>query len=175
MNASRKAGVDCVALSSFRPTDRSALPRPKLQAPTRSFSIAPDQKDFARSKLETAFTTLPVFVRINAAGTTWHEADLAAVAALNVAGIILPKAEMGENLDNIAGGPHPVLALIETARGMADARSIASTTGVARIVFGSLATAPTSASRMNGNVCSPPGLNSSWRLAAPASRRRSTG
>jgi citrate lyase subunit beta / citryl-CoA lyase len=143
MDDSRKAGVGCVA-PLFVPANR---PERFVKAAASGAdaiildledAVAPDQKNFARSKLETAFTTLPVFVRINAATTTWHEADLAAVATLNVAGIILPKAEMGKSLDNVALRPHPVFALIETARGMAEARSIASTTGVARMVFGSL-------------------------------------
>lgn len=143
MNASRKAGIGCVA-PLFVPANRperfakAAVSGADAIILDLEDAIAPDQKDFARSKLETAFTALPVFVRINAAGAAWHEADLAAVAALDVAGVILPKAEMGKSLDDIAGGPHPVLALIETARGMADARSIAATAGVARIVFGSL-------------------------------------
>ena len=45
-------------------------------------AVAADAKDAARAALATDFTDLPVIVRINAAGTAAHDADLAAMAAL---------------------------------------------------------------------------------------------
>ena len=45
-------------------------------------AVAADAKNVARSALRLDFTDLPVIVRINAATSAEHEADLAAVAAL---------------------------------------------------------------------------------------------
>ncbi len=104
-------------------------------------AVAPANKDAARVMLATGFGNVPVLVRINARGTPWHAADLAAVAALDLAAIVLPKAEMDGALDAIhAGlaGRLPVIALIETARGLADARAITAHPAVARIAFGSI-------------------------------------
>lgn len=94
-------------------------------------------KAAARDALRVDFTTLPVLVRINAAGTPWHGEDLAAVERLALAGIVLPKAEAGPALDDLPTR-HAVVALVETARGMANVRSIAAHPRVARLAFGSL-------------------------------------
>ena len=102
-------------------------------------AVAPKRKDAARAALRADFTPLPVFVRVNGIGTPWHEADVAAAANLSVAGIILPKSEWGVRLDMLLEEcVVPVLALIETAHGLAEARRIASLDGVARLVFGSI-------------------------------------
>lgn len=95
-------------------------------------SVAPDAKSAARDALAKDFTELPVIVRVNAVGTTWHEDDMRAVRALNPAAIILPKAEAA----TVAIPGVPVIALIESARGLADARWIAPQ--VARLAFGSI-------------------------------------
>lgn len=102
-------------------------------------AVAADAKDDARAALDVAFTDLPVIVRINAHGTPWHDADVAAMMALNPAAVILPKAEdaavvsaVAEALDGV-----PVIALVESARGLANARAIAAA-GVVRLAFGSV-------------------------------------
>lgn len=62
---------------------------------------------------------MPVLVRVNAAGTPWHEADLAACAALLLAAIMMPKAETAAGVAHAAkASGHPVLALIETVWGL---------------------------------------------------------
>lgn len=102
-------------------------------------AVAAEAKAAARDALDTSFTDLPVFLRINGEGTPWHENDLTAAAALPLAGIILPKAEAGEGLARLAMASRvPVLALIETARGLAEARRIAALPGVERLIFGSV-------------------------------------
>lgn len=104
-------------------------------------AVARDDKEAARAALRCDFTELPVIVRINAFGTEWHTDDLAAVRALPVATVMLPKSE---NPLEVAAtclalkGHAPVLALIETALGMSQARVIAALPGVARLVFGSV-------------------------------------
>ncbi|CUW45511.1 citrate lyase subunit beta [Brucella vulpis] len=94
-------------------------------------AVAPKAKDAARAALDTSFTDLPVMVRINPHGTPWHEADMAAVVRLDVAGVILPKAETAERIEATARMLDlPLIALVETARGLANARSIAAAPGV---------------------------------------------
>lgn len=102
-------------------------------------AVAADAKDAARAALAADFTDLPVLVRINAAGTPWHDADVAAVAGVPVAGVILPKAETASGCTAVARTTgNPVIALIESARGLAEARAIAAAEGVERLAFGSI-------------------------------------
>jgi citrate lyase subunit beta/citryl-CoA lyase len=80
-----------------------------------------------------------VFVRVNAAGTPWHEEDVRAVSALAIDGIVLPKAESPDVLRDLStklGPERELWALIESARGMAKARDVAEAAD--RIVFGSV-------------------------------------
>ncbi|KRA66668.1 MULTISPECIES: CoA ester lyase [Rhizobium/Agrobacterium group] len=102
-------------------------------------AVAPDAKETARAALDVSFTDRPVFLRINGEGTPWHADDLKAAATLPLGGIIVPKAELGGDLAALAAISHvPVMALIETARGLAEARQIASLAGVERLIFGSV-------------------------------------
>lgn len=81
-----------------------------------------------------------MIVRINPQGTPWHEADLAAVRDRGVAAVILPKAEDVETVGNVVRALDgvPIITLIETAKGLANARSIATVEGVMRLAFGSV-------------------------------------
>ncbi|MGL4975258.1 MAG: HpcH/HpaI aldolase/citrate lyase family protein [Bosea sp. (in: a-proteobacteria)] len=105
-------------------------------------AVAPVDKVAARNALDCAFTDLPVLVRINASGTPWHADDLAAVRSCGADGIVLPKAEHDAALTDVCvfarDAGLQVVALIETARGLADVREIGSTPGVVRLAFGSL-------------------------------------
>lgn len=100
-------------------------------------AVAPGNKGAALSALRTDFTELPIIVRINAAGTQWHEADLATVAALPIAAIMLPMAERPEEVLRVAQY-RPVIALVESVAGIAAARDIARCGAVARMAFGSV-------------------------------------
>jgi citrate lyase subunit beta/citryl-CoA lyase len=108
-------------------------------------AVAPGVKAQARAALADALSlgqsAQPVLVRINAADTPWFEDDLAACAVPGVAGIVLPKAESVDVLAHIAarlGAGVPLLALIETARGMANAEAIAACPSVRRLLFGAI-------------------------------------
>ncbi|WP_432239183.1 HpcH/HpaI aldolase/citrate lyase family protein [Herbaspirillum robiniae] len=82
-----------------------------------------------------------LWVRVNAADTVWHADDVAGFAALPLAGIVLPKAEDPKAVGAIAARlpqGSGVIALIETATGLADMRQIARVPGVARLAFGSI-------------------------------------
>jgi citrate lyase subunit beta / citryl-CoA lyase len=103
-------------------------------------AVAHDQKDKARAALATGFTDLPVIVRINAIDTIWHAEDVAAMRSLAPAAVMLPKSEdaaeiagLSEMLEGL-----PLIALIETARGLANVRAIAAVSDVQRLAFGSV-------------------------------------
>jgi citrate lyase subunit beta / citryl-CoA lyase len=103
-------------------------------------AVPADAKDAARAALATQFTDLAVIVRINAAGTPPHGSDLSAVAVLRPAAVMLPKAEDPDGVTAICRllDDIPVIALIETALGLSQARAIATVPGVTRLAFGSV-------------------------------------
>lgn len=103
-------------------------------------AVPPDAKAAARSAL-TADLATPVLVRINGSATPWHAEDLAAAARVKPAAVVLPKSEEVAALDAVAAvlGPSiAILALIETAKGLAAARAIAAHGAVGRLIFGSI-------------------------------------
>jgi citrate lyase subunit beta / citryl-CoA lyase len=101
-------------------------------------AVAPGEKDRARSAVDAALdSSRPVVVRINPFGSTWFERDLALCSRAGVGAVMLPKSEDPANLDtaHVACG-RPVLALVETARGVWNALALAQTPGVERLAFG---------------------------------------
>jgi citrate lyase subunit beta/citryl-CoA lyase len=79
----------------------------------------------------------PVLVRVNAAETPWHADDLAACAPLPLAGVMLAKAETAESVRETGERTGlPVVALVESATGLANARGIARESR--RLAFGSI-------------------------------------
>ena len=102
-------------------------------------AVAADAKDAARAALRSGFASVPVLVRVNGLGTPWHVADMAALAGHAFSAVMVPKAEAGEAFEALCkASSAPVVALVESARGLADARRIAGTANVARIAFGSI-------------------------------------
>jgi citrate lyase subunit beta/citryl-CoA lyase len=79
-------------------------------------------------------------VRVNAAGTPWHDGDLTALAGLTgLAGVVLPKAENPALATAIhRTGGAPILAIIETARGVLRCAEIAAADGVVRLALGAV-------------------------------------
>lgn len=72
-----------------------------------------------------------VFVRVNGTDTPWFEADVGEALAPGLAGVVVPKIETIDQLDHVASrlddAGHPqlgVLAGLETAVGVADAREL---------------------------------------------------
>jgi len=105
-------------------------------------AVAPADKADARAKLVAWLDDQPgqpVTVRINAAGTEWHEDDLVACRHPGVGGVLLPKAESAASMAHVheATGK-PVLPIIETGAGLDALDAIAGTPGCARLVFGKL-------------------------------------
>ena len=80
-----------------------------------------------------------VWVRCNAVGTPWHADDLAALRSggKGLAGIVLPKTESSADVSGL-GLSTPVLALIESARGIAQLADIAGNKAVTRLAIGTV-------------------------------------
>ena len=102
-------------------------------------AVAPGARTAARAGLAEALAGIdgPIILRINAVGTEWHKSDLAAAATLPLTAVMLAKAEDGEACAYVARAAGvPVIALVETARGIANLNGIA--TASARLAFGSI-------------------------------------
>ncbi|GAB4481682.1 MAG: CoA ester lyase [Burkholderiaceae bacterium] len=101
-------------------------------------AVAPEDKDAARAAL--AGIAHRAAVRINAFGTPWFDADLAACRAARVPLILLPKAEQPVHVQRVrdALGACAVIAIIETAAGFEGIAAVARAPGVVRLAFGSL-------------------------------------
>jgi citrate lyase subunit beta/citryl-CoA lyase len=103
-----------------------------------------DAKETARSALLSAWTDLDaaerarLMVRVNPAGTPWHEADLAAVASLTGLGaLMLPKAENAQQVEQaFRTSSALVLPLIESAEGVGQMDAIARAAGTLRLGLG---------------------------------------
>jgi citrate lyase subunit beta/citryl-CoA lyase len=84
-----------------------------------------------------AASQCPVLVRVNARSGDDHLLDIDAIRGLGLAAVMLPKAETAGDVEaTSAATERPVVALIESARGLAAARPIAA--ACARIAFGSI-------------------------------------
>jgi len=103
-----------------------------------------DAKDTARTALLNAWKDFAaaerarLLVRVNPAGTPWHEADLTAVASLTGLGaLMLPKAENPQQVEQAfrTSSAH-VLPLIESAEGVGQMDAIARAAGTVRLGLG---------------------------------------
>lgn len=102
-------------------------------------AVAVTSKDHARAALRAGFASVPILLRVNGIGTPWHEADMAALARLGFSAVIVPKAEVSPAFENLcARSSVPIVALVESARGLADARRLATLPNVKRVAFGSI-------------------------------------
>jgi citrate lyase subunit beta/citryl-CoA lyase len=104
-------------------------------------AVAPDNKAAARDAVAAALDAAhPMVLRINGADTEWFADDARLAAHPGVAAVMLPKAAAVEPIVQLrtASGGKPVLALVESAAGMANVEAIAQARGVARLVFGSI-------------------------------------
>jgi citrate lyase subunit beta/citryl-CoA lyase len=104
-------------------------------------AVAPEEKDAARARaIDVARNYAPreTVIRINAAGTPWHQADLQAAAGCGADAVLLPKVT---GADEIAAAQDkakdtPLWAMIETPRALFNALAIADA-GAACLVLGS--------------------------------------
>jgi citrate lyase subunit beta / citryl-CoA lyase len=109
-------------------------------------AVVADDKASAREHIVTWLAGRPdgverALVRINDAGTPWFDADLAFVRGTGMRGVMLPKAEHGQQIDRVraalpSGGF--VVPIVESARGLLAVESIAAVPSVQRLAFGTL-------------------------------------
>ena len=105
-------------------------------------AVAPAEKaaarDLATRMLADAEPGPARLVRVNAVGTEWHEADVAAIAGSALDGLVLPKATaaavaaMGDSVEI------PIVAIVETPTGLREAFEIASHERVVALVLGAI-------------------------------------
>jgi citrate lyase subunit beta/citryl-CoA lyase len=101
-------------------------------------AVAPDAKDEARENACSAarsgeYGRRELTIRVNAVGTQWHAADLAAAAAAGPDAVVVPKVETAEQVRDLvtalegAGAPERtrLWVMIETPLGVVNAREIA--------------------------------------------------
>ncbi|MBO1074976.1 HpcH/HpaI aldolase/citrate lyase family protein [Roseomonas marmotae] len=105
-------------------------------------AVGPARKAEARAAIAAWLPTAPrpVVLRINAADSPHFAADLALGEHPAIAGIVLPKAELASALAQVreAAPRAALLPLVESARGLAQAASLAAEPGVVRLMFGSV-------------------------------------
>lgn len=110
-------------------------------------AVAPDDKMQARTHIASWLNTLKaadwgrLLVRVNDAASPWHTDDLNWLRGSSFTTVMLSKCETPEQVADVAsclpsGGI--VLPLIETARGVLAAATIAQAAQVSRLAFGSL-------------------------------------
>jgi citrate lyase subunit beta/citryl-CoA lyase len=97
-------------------------------------AVKPEDKERAREAAVAAvregFGGRPAAIRINMQGSAWYGDDIVAVRRSGVDYAVLPKAETGQQVhDTVQLLQMPVLAMIETARGVLAAAAIAPATG----------------------------------------------
>jgi citrate lyase subunit beta / citryl-CoA lyase len=98
--------------------------------------VGADGKDAARNALVAAdLDPARVIVRVNAAGTPEHAADIAALRGTGYRLIMLSKTETRAQLDDL-GGEWRVVALCETAFGIVNAAEIAAAPNVIAVMWG---------------------------------------
>lgn len=100
-------------------------------------AVAPEAKSLAREQAVAAvqqggFGQREVLIRVNGLDSPWAEADLAAVAAAGVDGVVLPKVASAAqihqalaHLDQAAESALPLWAMIETPQGVLQCEAIA--------------------------------------------------
>jgi len=102
-------------------------------------AVTPTAKEAARDALAGALPAAAVIIRVNAAGTPWHDGDIALLDRLGMVGVMLPKAEDPALVDGVARrlrGRRRLIPLIESARGVHRAVDIAAVRGVTQLAFG---------------------------------------
>ncbi|MDS0135942.1 MULTISPECIES: CoA ester lyase [unclassified Amycolatopsis] len=104
-------------------------------------AVRPEDKDTARAEtLRWLSEGGQAWVRLNAAGTPWFDADVDAVAgASGLLGVLVPKSEDPAALAALSARlDTAVVALVETAAGLHRVHDVAAAPGVTRLAFGSL-------------------------------------
>ncbi|MGV9670087.1 MULTISPECIES: HpcH/HpaI aldolase/citrate lyase family protein [unclassified Gordonia (in: high G+C Gram-positive bacteria)] len=102
-------------------------------------AVSPADKPAAREHIADWFAAgNTALIRINAAQTPWHDADVALAQQLH-ASVVLAKATDVDAVAAVgAATSAPVIALVETARGIGNAGALAELDAVVRLGFGAI-------------------------------------
>lgn len=105
--------------------------------------VLPSARDAAREQAlrvwrELDFAGAEPWLRVNAAGTHWHLADLEAARRIGPAAVVLPKCEDAGVVEAVARRlpDVPLQLMVETAAGVLAAAGLARVPGVAGLLFG---------------------------------------
>ncbi len=109
-------------------------------------AVAPEQKEAARAAIaawcaQAGGHDAQLVVRINDDASPWFDADLALLRSIGRCAVMLPKAESAEQIERVAAAldnDAPIIALVESARGVLNVEAIAQAAGVARLAFGTI-------------------------------------
>lgn len=106
-------------------------------------SVIPADKAAACAALADAPlpSTVPVYLRVNAASTPWFEENVTMAARLALSGVLLPKAEVAADVARTAArlpAHFSVVPIAETAAGVWKILDVARGPRVERVVFGAL-------------------------------------
>lgn len=105
-------------------------------------AVTPERKDSARGIVsEFIGHHAACWVRMNGIESSWFEGDLLMLRGISPAGVMIPKAEAPEVFNAVSstlGRSLPLVALIESAMGLARCRELARLAGVDRLAFGSV-------------------------------------
>jgi citrate lyase subunit beta / citryl-CoA lyase len=103
-------------------------------------AVAPEAKPQSREYVKTWLGDGGrAIVRVNGRRTPWFVEDVQAAAGASA--VLLPKTESGEDVRavrDIAGDTMPVIALVETPRGIDRIREICASDGLVRVAFGNV-------------------------------------
>lgn len=104
-------------------------------------AVADDRKAEARraaiAAIDEGFGAKLVAVRINLTGTRWHQEDVAAFSGTQADFIVLPKVESAAQAERVYREcGRPVIAMIETVKGLMETNAIAAAQGTAGLFVG---------------------------------------
>ncbi len=105
--------------------------------------VLPEAKHAARDQARRLWPELrvgggEVLLRVNAAGSLWHDADLESAAGIRPDGLVLPKCEEPSAVAAVARrlAGTPLFLMVETARGVLASPELARVEHVAGLLFG---------------------------------------
>ncbi|MBZ5199833.1 CoA ester lyase [Planomicrobium chinense] len=110
-------------------------------------AVHPDEKAAARAVIKEALDELedkpakPIFLRVNQYGTEWYTEDVKLARHENVNGIMLPKAENAQQVQETwegMGAYGELIVLVETAVGIVHLEDIFSNPNVSGVAFGAI-------------------------------------
>lgn len=109
-------------------------------------AVHQSEKDSARLVIRDVLDSLggsygpPVYLRVNAVGSPWFEADTKLAAHRAVRGVVLPKAEEIEHVEAVRAlaGEVETIIIMETARGLRNLESVLTARHVSGVALGAL-------------------------------------